>query len=348
MRAVGKIAVGKKAFQYWLQRRIPRQKTHRLQHRNIFILPSKVGMGFLLLVGLLWLLGTNYQNNLVLSVAFLLLSLMLVGIHHTYGNLAGLQLTIVNTEPGFVGEQGRVRLLVKKHNNRQYEAIHLGWPGGSRAIISLVDDEQISVGLSLPLKQRGWYQPPRLRVATHFPLGLMVAWSYLDLEAAILAYPQPIASSLQARPDRADYQQNKHSQDSKPQNNRPPPTLNQVVDSAELLGVREYQSGDPLRRIDWRALARGQGMATRLYGEDEQGQALQEHWLDWQQLEGLSREARLSRLCACVLQYSDLSFQYGLRLPGQTIAPATGRAHQQNLLKALALFEWQQEGTDGG
>ena len=38
---------------------------------------------------------------------------------------------------------------------------------------------------------------PRLKVSTDYPLGLMVAWSYLDLEAPILAYPQPIESSVQ-------------------------------------------------------------------------------------------------------------------------------------------------------
>ena len=71
----------------WLARRIPQKKSHRLQHNNIFILPAKAGMGFILLILLLWLLGTNYQNNLVLGVAFLLLALMVMCIHHKYGNL---------------------------------------------------------------------------------------------------------------------------------------------------------------------------------------------------------------------------------------------------------------------
>jgi uncharacterized protein (DUF58 family) len=314
-----------KTFRRWLKRRIPRQKKHTLQHRNIFIVPSKTGLLFCLVILLLWLLGINYQNNLVLGVCFLLLALLIVCMHHTFGNLSGLEISVVKTEPGFVGGQGRVTLLVKRSGNRHYEAIDIFWPEGNKVSVSLVGEDQAHFNLSVPLQYRGWYQPERLHIKTYFPLGLIVAWSYLDLDAPILAYPQAVSTNVQPTEQVLDDSDE---------------VLNDalVAGHEEFAGLREYEPGDTLRNIDWRAMARGQGLATRLY-EDYVSQF---YWLDWQQFEGMSREARLSRLCFCILQQANQNIEYGLRLPNLTIDPGISDEHQKKLLKALALFEWEQ------
>ena len=51
----------------------------------------------------------------------------------------------------------------------------------------------------------------------------------------------------------------------------------------------------------------------------------------------LGTEARLSRLCAWVLQADRLGLNYGLRLPGLEIKPGSGEAHKRQCLEALAL-----------
>ncbi len=48
-------------------------------------------------------------------------------------------------------------------------------------------------------------------------------------------------------------------------------------------------------------------------------------------------EARLSRLCAWVLQADRLGLDYGLRLPGNEVRPGSGEAHKRRCLEALAL-----------
>ncbi len=307
----------------WLKRRIPRRSSHILKHDNIFIVPSKTGLGFVVLIILLWLLGTNYQNNLILSVTFLLLALIVICIHHTYAQLSGLQLSVIKTHSGFVGDKGVVDLLIKRKNSRAYESVELAWSGIDSVTVSLIDESQFSVSLSVPLTYRGWFQPERLKVSTHFPLGLIVAWSYLDFDSPILAYPEPVTSSVQPTQQVLDDTDDIFHQP-------------MVAGHEEFAGLREYHPGDSLRSIDWRAMARGQGLATRVY-EDY---VSQQYWFDWQQFEGMSREARLSRLCDSILQQKGDSI-YGLRLPGLTIEPAQGEEHKQKVLEALALFEWE-------
>jgi uncharacterized protein (DUF58 family) len=277
------------------------------------------------LILLLWLLGTNYENNLILGIAFLLLSLVIVSIHHTYGHLSGLHISVIKTHAGFTGDNGVIDLSIKRINNRHYESIELSSAVDGVVRFSLLDAAHINLSLRVPLTYRGWCTPERVKISTRFPLGLIVAWSYLYIDSTILSYPQPIASSVlptQLIVDESDeiIQRQLNS------------------GSEEFSGIREYVAGDSLRDIDWRAMARGQGLATRTY-EDH---VSENYWLDWLQFEGLSAEARLSRLCFCVLelsQHQQTSIAYGLRLPNQVVEPSSGETHKLKLLEALALFK---------
>jgi len=315
-----------KWYQSWLKRRLPPHKNQTLSHRNIFILPTSSGIGFVFLCFLLWLLGTNYQNNLIIAIAFLLLSIMLVCILHTYANLSGLSITVSHTHGNHVGQNGHVQLFVSREHKRQHESLQLYFDKTLQSHCHLLDSHTAEVSINVPLTHRGWFSPPRLQVRSTFPLGLMVAWSSLDMDTAVLAYPEPIEGSATNNDasEHSDEQQDvataHHGQE-------------------EFAGLRDYQAGDSIKHIAWRTLARGQNLATKLYDDC----ASQQRWLDWQNYAGLDREARLSRLCERALALSQNDTLFGLALPNQTIQPAKGEQHLTAVLKALALFEWQAE-----
>ena len=87
---------------------------------------------------LLLLFGAiNYQNALIYGVAFLLGSLFLVTILHTYKNLAGLTLEFVQSRPGFVGENIEFQIKISQPSGTQHEGIQLGWPTGVKQWVQL-------------------------------------------------------------------------------------------------------------------------------------------------------------------------------------------------------------------
>ena len=104
---------------------------------------------------------------------------------------------------------------------------------------------------------------------------------------------------------------------------------------ADFAGLRPFQAGDSLHRVAWKAYARGQGLHTKQYA----GTDVVSHVFDWDSLEGLGTEARLAQLCRWVLDAQERGEAFGLRLPGQAIAPNLGAAHRQHCLTALALFD---------
>lgn len=61
-------------WQKWLDRRIPEAKEVILNQRSIFIIPSRVGWLFLLLLILLLITAMNYQNGLIYGLTFWLFS----------------------------------------------------------------------------------------------------------------------------------------------------------------------------------------------------------------------------------------------------------------------------------
>ena len=98
-------------------------------------------------------------------------------------------------------------------------------------------------------------------------------------------------------------------------------------------GLRAYRRGDALKTIVWKKAAKTGELVSR----DTQQAQRHELWLDFAHTGLTEPEARLSRLCAWVLAADRLGVDYGLRLPGLDIAPATGAAHRLACLEALAL-----------
>jgi uncharacterized protein (DUF58 family) len=103
----------------------------------------------------------------------------------------------------------------------------------------------------------------------------------------------------------------------------------------DFAGLRPYHAGDSLRRVAWKAYARGQGLHTKLYA----GTDVVSHVFDFDSLAGLGTEARLAQLCRWVLDAQERGEAFALRLPGTVIDTNVGPAHRERCLNALGLFQ---------
>lgn len=302
----------------WLARRIPPANRITLDQRRIFILPTREGGAFAIALLLMLLAGINYQNSLAYGLTFLLFSLALVAMLHTYRNLAGLQLAGGGAGPVFAGEAAGFRLRLES-DRRAHQGIGLGWHGEPLILSDVPAGESVALQVFHPAPTRGWLRPARMRVESRFPLGLFVAWSWLDLDVRALVYPQPLATTTPLRSG-----QDAGSEEGQRQ-------TGQGAD--DFQGLRPYQPGDSRRRLDWKAFSRGQGLLVK----DFTALAGSELWLDFTVLDG-DTETRLSWLCQAVLDCSSRQLGFGLRLPGVELSPATGEPHRDAALQALALF----------
>ncbi|MHA6493318.1 DUF58 domain-containing protein [Pseudomonas borbori] len=303
----------------WLSRRIPAASSIRLSQRKIFIIPSLVGAAFGVALILMLLAAINYQNSLAYGLTFLLASVFVVAILHTYRNLAGLVLKGGGSGAVFVGEQGRFRVRLESLA-RAHQAIALGWPPEPLQVVDVPARGISQCELSVPALRRGWLRPGRMRVESRFPLGILVAWSWVDLDQALLVYPRPLEGELPLAAG--------HSDDQEEQGGR---AHGRGAD--DFQGLKSYQPGDSKKRLHWKAYSRGQGLLVK----DFASLSGRDLWLDFEALDG-DTEMRLSLLCHWVLQLSERQQPFALSVPGCVLPPDSGDAHRDACLRALALF----------
>lgn len=288
--------------------------------RLIYILPTRYGVVFGLLLLITLIGAVNYSNNPGFLVTFLLAGMAANTIFLTWRNLLGLRLRFEGSDPVFAGERARLRFRLDNERDVDRPAIQLGREEepGLPAAADLPAQGSITLNLSLTTRQRGRLRPGRLVVSTYYPLGLFYAWCYLDSEAECLVYPRP-SGPWTPPPGTSErgQQDGEHGRG---------------ID--DFVGLRNYRSGDSPKHIHWRALARGQGLLTKEFG----GEQAQRLWLDWEQTPGANDEERLSRLCRALLDAENGGAHYGLALPQREIAPDCGRRHLEQCLRALALF----------
>ncbi len=293
--------------------------TATLDRRHVYILPTRAGMLFcLILLGML--IGSiNYQLNLGFVLTFWLGGLGVVAMLHTWRNLAHIAVSAGRVAPVFAGETAQFPIRLADNRGRERLAVSLQAGKKTPVLCDIPANGMTEVDLALPAEKRGWLKPGRLTVFTEFPLGLLHAWGYAELDTACLVYPHPAPPGTPLPPAIPDVKQHgSHA----------------TGGDEDFSGLRDYRIGDSMRRVDWKASAREQGMYTKEF----EGQGQQVLWLAWEMTGGQDTEARISRLTRWVLDAHEAGLAWGLSLPARKIGPASGEAHLHDCLQALALI----------
>ena len=312
-----------------------------LSRRRIYILPTRQGVGFGAMLLVVLLGSANYNNGLGYALSFLLASLGLISLVHTYRNLVGLGIRLNPAQPAFVGRPCTFTVSIDNRSAASRPAIvarlrsrAAGSTVGQRrwwrrrpnqsegpaeviANANLQRDALSTLELGVIPEQRGWLEVERLVVATRFPFGLFRAWSVPRVDVRTLIYPAPAGD--RPLPDsggggRLD--------------------AGAVARGEEdFAGLREYLRGDSLKRVHWKALARELGLQVKQFS----GGSPVELALNWADTVGPT-EDRLSQLTRWVVQADRAGFRYKLVLGGRAIGPGQGLVQSNEALRELALY----------
>lgn len=288
-------------------------------HR-VHIRPSRAGLAFALLLLALWIAAVNYQLALGHALTWFAVACAITDMLFASRNLAGLALSATPGTMVAAGGSARfeLRLINRSARPRHAIAVLAALPQAAPELVDAEAGAAATVTVLVPARERGWLTAPAVRLSSNFPLGLFHAWCHWQPEARVLVYPCPeeAAPTLPASITAPHLQQQ------------------------ELAGVAAYQSGDPLRRLAWRHIARHDDdhLYSKQFQDIGSGQYHDDLLLDYAALPPqLGMEARLSRLCAWVLAAERVHLPYGLRLEQMLIAPGQGRLHLDACLRALAL-----------
>ncbi|MEZ5462156.1 DUF58 domain-containing protein [Dokdonella sp.] len=286
-----------------------------LHRRRIYVLPTGFGIVFGILLVVMQLGALNYSNNPALLLTCLLAGAAWMSMFSGFRTLAGLELIGMNAADCHAGDAVAVHLLFAE-SRRARPALQVDWNGVHRAFAIHSGPSQ-GLTIPLPTRQRGWLRPGRLKLWTEQPLGLFVIWSWVNPDVSILVYPE-VESNAPPLPKGTSNQGDRST----------------PGEGDDYSGLRDYRSGDPQRRIAWKASARHDTLLVR----ESESQVDDNVTLDYAALEGLDRESRIRRLTAWVLAADAAMISYALCVPGQVIGPGIGSRHRQRCLRMLALL----------
>src|ERR1700733_7078822 len=125
-----------------------------LQRRRLYILPTRTGMAFSVLLLLMLIAGLNYANSLALFTTFLLAGVALVAMHACHRNLLGLKVAELSCSDGIEGTQAALRLRLANDSAQPRVGIELDGTGQPPVTCNLPAnaDSGVTLRIATPLR----------------------------------------------------------------------------------------------------------------------------------------------------------------------------------------------------
>ena len=290
-----------------------------LRRRRIYIVPTRFGVIFGVLVAAMLLGSLNYGASLGFALTFLLGAVALVAMHHCHNNLLGVRVRFAGATPVFAGHPAEFRIALDNDAAAARYEIELARGGHGVGPVDIAAGATEVLRLAQPATRRGWLTLERFAVRTYHPGRLFRAWTWVHMDARCLVYPDPAPPGrpLPRELDGGGMRGAPRSGDD------------------DFAGLRTAVPGDPPQRLAWKAYARTDELLLKQFAAGEHAP----QWLAWDALPELAPEERLAQLTRWCLDAAADDRAFGLRLPGVLIGLGTGRPHLEKCLRALALFE---------
>lgn len=304
---------------------------------NVYVFFSKQGTLFLLLLLTTFITGTNYGNNLILGVFFYMFSVWVVSSFVTFSQLSKLTIKLQSISLAASDDVAWVEIAIdskdklahqielffddKRDDNALSDNNKTLLAQQSKAIIARIDGSSV-VKLPVMTTKRGMMKLPRLVIKSQYPLGVVMAWSYVRFQQHAWVYPKPISF---------DWQLIKNSQTG--EQGHKSNYYKKGQDDFDMLD--SYQQGESLARVSWSHFARGMGMLSKQFA-DQVGEKRQ---LNYHDMPAIHHEDKLAQLSFAILALASTNTPFMLSMPNQSTAIGTGDDFIHHCLLLLAKSE---------
>jgi uncharacterized protein (DUF58 family) len=286
--------------------------------------PTGPGWTLMLILTAMLVASVNYGNNMAYILCFLLTSLVMIAYLYTRNNLKGLEIANVLSQPVFAGEPLHFTFELHNRTRGPRTAIYASASGAKleeefSGPFSVLPLSRTSGNISISTTQRGRFVLPKLTLLTYYPLGLFKVTLQIPVDKVYIVYPQPSGTRQWPGTEIHDDDVSEGFY---------------ARGGDDFVGVRPYRPGESMHHVDWKAFARGRPLSIKEFT----GGGSEQLWFDWNQLQGIDIEQRLSQLTRWVLEADQSGKEFGLRLPGSRVELDCSPGHTVKCLETLAVF----------
>ena len=284
---------------------------------------NKAGTLYIVLTVLIGFSAVNTGNNLVYLIASALLSYMTVSGFFGKNNLRALDVQLALPAEVFAGTETPVGVRLECRR-RWFPAFLVTVElSGTSVMFPYVRPRSAEIKhVPVAFGRRGVCTLSGIRVSSTFPFDFFTRSRTLEHRFEVLVFPKPRRCSpwvLSGDPrirsgdaltERAGY-------------------------DSDILSIRDYVPGDPMKYISWKSTAKTGSLQTReLAAMEERPVVLHMDRLTTEDVEGA-----LSCAVYWVLRLSRSGVPVGLILGGEFLSPGLSRAHRLSMLRRLALYD---------
>jgi len=296
---------------------------------RLLVLPNRNSLGLFAVLIAMWYAGAGQNNGAAYLLCFTVAGIAAVSAVHAWANLRGITLRAGMIAPVFAGETLLLPLHANAKAGRRHTAIVAHVPGNEGVTIfeEISGEHPVRGELYVKERKRGHFESLTVRVHSLYPLGFFTARQTFELYQTHFVYPRPFGDlPLPAAFDPASER-----------------NAGARTEGDDFAGVREWQPGESMRHVDWKAVARGQPVMIKQWS----GVAGDLLVLEWEALPHLGLEEKLCQLAQWAITAEKAGATYDLRLPGFEIDPGRGESHFHACMRALASYHPEQIDAPG-
>lgn len=266
----------------------------------------------------------SHSLNVGYLILFGISSLIIISSHVGAAALKRLEVSCRKPELLASGKLGKFHLKINTKIPRK--DIEIFAISGSLKNMQTFDFDALSaneIAIDIIELQRGVYSAPKIIIQTRRPIGLMRCFVRVCPKEEVIVYPSPEENAPSFRTGGLS------------QGNQTPgfPSI-----SGQPSGLKNYQSGDPLKLFSWKTFAKTDAnlLATKTPEMDVSESDISLTLTDAMQCGEI--EAALSRLTAWVFEAQAEGAPYSLNLADVTIPPGKGPNHLAACLLEMARY----------
>jgi len=238
-------------------------------------------------------------------------------------NLSKLDLVIDFPQEVYAGSQVPVKITV--HNRRRFlPAFLIGLNAGRiSALLPFTPGRGSSSSYaSVTFHERGLHVIENSHVYSVFPFSFFTRFRKLHREYTITVLPRLKACDLAGL-----YRRERRSRGEK--------ASDKIGYDSDIVSIREYVRGDPIKYIHWKATAKTGKLKTK----EHSSLSYQPVIIEFDRVAIKDIEERISCVAYTIVQLLKNSVPVGLRINGHLYSPDITGAHKLNMLRELAVYE---------
>lgn len=267
--------------------------------------------------------AVNTGNNLIYLIVSALLGFMGISGYFGKNNLSKISVSIEFPQEIYANTSFPIKIILENKKRLLPVFLLRLHVAGHSVLIPYADAKSKTIKyINITIPERGQFTIKDLYIASVFPFNFFTRFKYIDDTFDCIVFPTLKKCDLISL-----YEKGRRLRGEK--------TSDKTGFESDIVSIREYVYGDPLKYINWKATAKTGVLKTK----ELSSLLYQPITIDFDKIAIKDIEEKISCISYSIVQLIKKNTPVGLKMKDKIFEPGNSRNHKIGMLKGLALYE---------